>query len=248
MVTPRGKYSLEFYQSFIKMHGKTYDYKLLNKNITRAVLLPKPDNLHVCFVIGLENAIRQGNTAYPFIVIEFNKDLEEVIQLNITREKSKEIFGEEAEVLDGALYDSVSRLFKALVKVNIIIPGTFRTKREDQAIKCSYKANAGFLYPLQKSFIFVTKPVIYIRFEEIRYIEFARADKTMNVRSFDLHVITRDSTYQFTSIDRDEYTALHSFLDKKRITIKNLEETDKFDPGEVEDDDEDFHSDSNDSN
>ena len=220
------------------MHGKTYDYKLLNKNITRAFLLPKLDNVHVAFIIGLENPIRQGNTTYPFIVIEFNKDLEEVISLNISRDRSKEIFGEEAEVLDGALYDSVSRLFKALVKVNIIIPGTFRTKKDDQAIKCSYRANAGFLYPLQKSFIFITKPVIYIRFEEIKFIEFARADKTINVRSFDLHVTTRDTVYQFTSIDRDEYQVLYSFLDKKRITIRNLEETEKFDPGEGEDDDE----------
>jgi structure-specific recognition protein 1 len=58
MVTPRGKYSLEFYETFIKMHGKTYDYKIFNKNITRAFLLPKPDNLHVCFIIGLDSPIR----------------------------------------------------------------------------------------------------------------------------------------------------------------------------------------------
>jgi structure-specific recognition protein 1 len=83
------------------MHGKTYDYKILNKNITRAFLLPKPDNLHVCFIIGLETPIRQGNTAYPFIVLEFNKDMEEVVNLNITRDTAKDIFGEEAEVLDG---------------------------------------------------------------------------------------------------------------------------------------------------
>lgn len=50
---------------------------------------------------------------------------------------------------------------------------------------------------------------------------------------------TRDTTYQFTSIDRDEYQVLYSFLDKKRITIRNLEETEKFDPGEGEDDEED---------
>jgi structure-specific recognition protein 1 len=74
LVIPRGKYILTMYDSFIKLHGKTNTYKIMNRNITKTFLLPHADQVHVSFVIGLESPIRQGNTLYPFIVIEFNKD------------------------------------------------------------------------------------------------------------------------------------------------------------------------------
>ena len=42
------------------------------------------------------------------------------------------------------------------------------------AIACSYKAAAGYLYPLEKGFIYVHKPPVHIRFEEIASVNFAR--------------------------------------------------------------------------
>lgn len=33
MIIPRGKYSLDFYSTFLKLHGRTHDYKILYKDI-----------------------------------------------------------------------------------------------------------------------------------------------------------------------------------------------------------------------
>ena len=74
--------------------------------------------------------------------------------------------------------------------------------------------------------IFVNKPVIYIRFEEIRYIEFQRVgERSMStIKSFDLHVITKDATHQFTNIDREEYKCLLEFFEKKKLNVRKTEE------------------------
>ncbi|CAG9329933.1 unnamed protein product [Blepharisma stoltei] len=227
MIVPRGKCSLDMFHTFMRLHGKTHNYKIMYKNVTRAFLLPKPDGIHVAIVIGLEPPIRQGNTLYPFVVLQFNKEQEESVSLNLAPEEIKKNFGEDlTPTIEGKAFDVISRLFKAMVKINIIIPGTFRSFNDTHAIKCSVRASEGHLYPLQKSFIFISKPVIYIRFEDIRFIEFARvSEHSMSTnRSFDLNVTTKTGSFQFTGVDRQEYKNLFSFLEKKKIPIRNLEE------------------------
>jgi len=39
MQTPRGNYSLDFYSTFAKMHGKTHDFKIMYKDISKGFLL-----------------------------------------------------------------------------------------------------------------------------------------------------------------------------------------------------------------
>lgn len=41
--TPRGRYDIELHADHLRLHGKTYDYKIPYKHIHRMFLLPKPD-------------------------------------------------------------------------------------------------------------------------------------------------------------------------------------------------------------
>ena len=59
-LTPRGRYSVELYDSFMRMRGAKYDYKIKYDDISRLFLLPKQDDLHMAFVIALDKPIRQG--------------------------------------------------------------------------------------------------------------------------------------------------------------------------------------------
>lgn len=52
-LTPRGRYNIDMYQDFLRLRGKTYDYKILYKNIIKLFLLLKPDEVHVLFVVKL---------------------------------------------------------------------------------------------------------------------------------------------------------------------------------------------------
>jgi len=64
MLIPRGKYSLDLYHDFAKLHGKTHDYKLPYSDFLKAFLLPKPDGVHMAYVIHLRSPLRQGNTMH----------------------------------------------------------------------------------------------------------------------------------------------------------------------------------------
>ena len=59
-LTPRGRYGIELYDSFLRMRGAKYDYKIRYDDISRLFLLPKLDDVYKAFVIALDKPIRQG--------------------------------------------------------------------------------------------------------------------------------------------------------------------------------------------
>ena len=50
VLTPRGRYDVDMYTEFLRLRGKTYDYKILYSSISRLFLLPK-DDMHVLFIV-----------------------------------------------------------------------------------------------------------------------------------------------------------------------------------------------------
>lgn len=64
---------------------------------------------------------------------------------------------------------------------------------------CAFKQAQGFLYPLEKGFMYVHKPPMYIRFEEIDNLHFARSDTA--TKSFDLEIVPKNAQpITFTNI------------------------------------------------
>jgi structure-specific recognition protein 1 len=94
MIIPRGKYTLDLYSTFAKLHGKTHDYKLNYKDINKAFLLPKPDEIHMTYVIQLKTPLRQGQTLHHFIAMQFNKDEEAKVKVNLSPEVLKANYGD----------------------------------------------------------------------------------------------------------------------------------------------------------
>jgi hypothetical protein len=46
-----GRYDIDMFPTFLRLRGKTYDYKILYSSITRLFLL-SPDDLHVEMVVS----------------------------------------------------------------------------------------------------------------------------------------------------------------------------------------------------
>jgi structure-specific recognition protein 1 len=63
-LVPRGRFDIDFADDLIRMHGKTYDHRIAYKSINRIFLLPRPDDLHVLFIVGLDPPLKQGQTRY----------------------------------------------------------------------------------------------------------------------------------------------------------------------------------------
>uniref|UniRef100_A0A8C3MYX0 FACT complex subunit SSRP1 n=1 Tax=Geospiza parvula TaxID=87175 RepID=A0A8C3MYX0_GEOPR len=199
-LTPRGRYDIRIYPTFLHLHGKTFDYKIPYTTVLRLFLLPHKDQRQMFFVISLDPPIKQGQTRYHFLILLFSKDEDISLTLNMNEHS-------------GA-----------------------------QCITCSYKASSGLLYPLERGFIYVHKPPVHIRFDEISFVNFARG--TTTTRSFDFEIETKQGTqYTFSSIEREEYGKLFDFVNAKKLNIKNrgLKEGMKQSYDEYADSDEDQH-------
>jgi structure-specific recognition protein 1 len=83
LTTPRGRYDIDMYDTFLRLRGKTYDYKISYDQVVRLFLLPKPDDAHVLFVVGVDPPLRQGQTRYGFLVVQFTREEDMEVELNI---------------------------------------------------------------------------------------------------------------------------------------------------------------------
>ncbi|XP_046582983.1 FACT complex subunit SSRP1-like [Haliotis rubra] len=221
-LTPRGRYDLKMYPTFLQLHGKTFDYKIPYTTVLRLFLLPHKDGRQMFFVVSLDPPIKQGQTRYHFLILLFNKDDEMTAELNLTDEDiEKKYDGKLTREMSGPDYEVVSKIFKAITTSKITVPGGFVGHSGTQAIGCSYKAATGLLYPLERGFIFVHKPPIHIRFDEIAAVNFARSSG--NTRSFDFDVESKSGTvYNFVGLEKDEYGKLYDFVAQKKLRVKNI--------------------------
>jgi structure-specific recognition protein 1 len=215
------------------MRGQKYDYKIKYDDISRLFLLPKPDDVHMAFVIALDKPIRQGQQRYQYLVLQTNKDPDE-IRVNLDEDTLKKEYGDDLQpIMRGSLSNLVAKTFKIIAKKKVFIPGKFSNANQQPCVKCALRANEGLLDPLEKQFVFIHKPPVLIRFNEVESVEFQRyAGGQGSTRNFDLCVslkagaasLSNQQEYVFSGIDRSDYAGLYNFLSTKNIRIKNLQE------------------------
>uniref|UniRef100_A0A1Q3EZC6 FACT complex subunit SSRP1 n=1 Tax=Culex tarsalis TaxID=7177 RepID=A0A1Q3EZC6_CULTA len=220
-LTPRGRYDIKVFQSFFQLHGKTYDFKIPTSSVLRLFLLPHKDNRQMFFVISLDPPIKQGQTRYHFLVTLFQMDEETNIELPFTEEELKEKYEDKlTKELSGPVYEVLGKIMKVINNRKLTGPGTFIGHSGTPAVGCSYKAAAGYIYPLERGFIYVHKPPVHIRFEEIASVNFARSGGS--TRSFDFEIELKTGTiYTFSSIEKEEYGKLFDFISSKKLHVKN---------------------------
>ena len=233
-LTPRGRYGIELYDYFLRMRGQKYDYKIKYDDISRLFLLPKPDEVHMAFVIALDKPIRQGQQRYQYLVLQAAKDPDEVTVHLDAETLEKEYGGELQPVMRGSLSNLIAKTFKVIARKKVFIPGKFANANEQACVKCAVRANEGLLYPLEKQFVFIHKPPILIRFNEVESVEFQRyAGGQGSTRNFDLCVNLKSAVvgsakeYVFSGIDRSDYAGLYNFLSGKKIPIRNMQGLDE---------------------
>ena len=224
-LTPRGRFDIDMYEGSFRLRGKTYDYKIQYEAIKKFMVLPKPDDMHSMICIGLDPPLRQGQTRYPFLVMQFKKDEEVTIDLNMSEETLNEKYqGKLLPHYEQPLHQVVSQVFRGLTSKKINTPAKdFVSHHKQQGIKCSIKAAEGFLYCLEKAFMFVPKPATYLSYESISSITFSRVGGAISAsRTFDITVHLKDGgDSQFSNINREEQKPLEDFFKLKGLRVKN---------------------------
>lgn len=223
--TPRGRYDIDIYKNSIRLRGKTYEYKLQHRQINKIFSLPKADDIHHLMVLSIDPPIRQGQTSYPFLVLQFQKDEETEVQLNVEDDEFEKLYKDKLKKqYDAKTHIVLSHVLKGLTGRRVIVPGEYKSKYEQCAVSCSYKVNEGHLYPLDNAFLFLTKPTLYIPFQDVAAANISRAGQTStSARTFDLEVVMRANrgTITFANISKEEQQLLENYLKSKNLRVKN---------------------------
>ncbi|KAK3179255.1 FACT complex subunit [Lecanicillium sp. MT-2017a] len=225
-LTPRGRFDIDMYEASFRLRGKTYDYKIQYDAIKKFMVLPKPDEMHCMLCVGLDPPLRQGQTRYPFVVMQFKKDEEVTIDLNLDEEALQNKYKDKLDAhYEEPLHHVVAKIFRGLANKKISSPAKdFLTHRSQYGIKCSIKASEGFLYCLEKAFMFVPKPATYIAYEQTQSITFSRVGGAVSTLStFDITVLLKGGagSSQFSNINREDLKALETFFKLKGLRVKN---------------------------
>lgn len=233
---PRGRYRIDMFDSFLRLHGKSYDYKIDYTSLQKLFLLPKTDDAHILLVLALDPPLKQGLTRYPHLIMQFPKEerIEEFALKSLTPADLSGTYGGklQAKYNDVSTFELVSVLFRGLAGQKIVVPGAFKSVISGHpAVKCTIKANEGALYPLEKNFLFLPKPTLLIPHAEVAQCVFSRVGGPTssfggNPRSFDLKISVRGTgaEHLFSNIAKEELDVLVEYLRSKQIPFSTEEE------------------------
>jgi structure-specific recognition protein 1 len=231
VLVPRGRFDIEMYMSSLKLVGQAQDYRIQYDSIVRVFLLPKTNVPQTLVVISLDPPIRKGQTFYNHILCQFPSDEEAEVELDISDEalaaKNEKCGGRLARSFRGPAFEVFAKVLRGLSGTKLTKPGTFRdAEGTGHAVRCSFKADDGFLYPLERAFFYVQKPPLLLVFDDIDSVEFMRQSAgATSAKTFDLAVRMRTGQdYLFRGIPRSEWTNLFEFIQAKQLRIENFKE------------------------
>lgn len=119
-LAPRGRYAVEVYPTFLRLVGKSNEFKVTHAKISRMFYLPRPgaakdedgnplpDRFY--FVISLQDPLRQGQQRYPHLVMNLTTDQFEC-RLNCTPERLRDL--KLPAVVSDALPMTIAKVLKA---------------------------------------------------------------------------------------------------------------------------------------
>ncbi|KAL5519857.1 hypothetical protein ACEPAG_1517 [Sanghuangporus baumii] len=242
VLTPRGRYDMDMFPDFLRLRGKTYDYKINYDGISKLFLLPKDDQ-HVLFILSLMNPIRQGQTRYHFLVMQFDREEEIKAELNIDDEELVK-YEKLQKSYESSSFEVVSSIFRSLSRNKIIGSGSYSSRTGHPGIKANLKAVQGDLFILEKYIFFVAKTPLLIEFSDIHQVTFSRVGGPMATsRTFDLVVVTKSGPeHTFSSINKEEHENLEGYLKGKKLRVKSTMAEDLAAPALDDDEDEEMQS------
>ncbi|MES1921060.1 FACT complex subunit ssrp1, partial [Bonamia ostreae] len=231
LITPRGRYEVGLSRDTLFLHGKTFSYKSKLRDFYKMFLLPNDDGHYLA--VNLKKPLNFGKTFYHFVIIKFGEDSQITVSVDIPQKEIEEKYdGKLSREMEGPSFRITTRIFKTLSNTKVFMPGSFENTTEQKYIRCAMKTSAGFLYPMEASFVFCPKPVVYVQHSKIESVSFLRLLNSMSsTKMFDLALTLKkdhknarkDAKIVFTGIDKREFPNLFKFLASKNLRILDKE-------------------------
>jgi structure-specific recognition protein 1 len=240
---------MDLAEDFLTLRGQSYSYKVPYTQISRLFLLPRPGQTSISFVISVDPPIRQGKTGYQHLITQFPAEHETTVTLNLSADEiSAKYPGKLEKEMTGATYEVLTKVFKVLTKKRMSIPKGFKSARGDSCVRCAVGNQEGLLYVLEKSFMFVNKPAMHLRFDDIEHVDLDRTSEGVNrraLKSWDLIVAHKNGTlHTFSNVDKGDYEPLVQFLKIQKVKLIGAQDpqeqsvADVMDDGDDDDDEE----------
>ena len=244
-VKPKKKFKLRFCKDLLFISSSDVSHRIKYKNITlinRLEIPSQEDEKEEYILLSLERPVRQGQKAYPYLVISAS-----------STDPIKEGYSE-GYTGNKPAAAAIEELMHNVGEIKVAnSSGVFRNECNDQGNRCLYKGSNGCLYLTDKAFIFLHSHVLYIPYSRVKTVKFDNLEELIRKKKrFDLTIEEKNNTYSFSSIDtfsnllveeNDEfegvdnlkrehcYNGLNSFFDflkKKNIKIVDRESVSSF--------------------
>eukprot|EP00210_Caulerpa_lentillifera_P005835 g5579.t1 len=232
VMVPRGKFEVQLHHSYLKMLGQAHDFKIYYSSILKLFILPKPNPPTTTVVTALDPPIRKGQTFYNHVLFQFDSESKMSMELSISQSEIDALnvknSGALTKELESWEFDIFAACLRGLSGAKIIRPRSFTNYANDgSCVRCSYKTDEGFLFPLEHAFFFIHKPPLCVSHEEIEIVEFQRQGThtvSASTKTFDLCVRTKQGVeHQFRGIEKSEWQPLFSFIQRKNLAVENVD-------------------------
>ena len=119
----------------MRLRGKTYDFTLQYKHISKLFLLPRKENAYA-LVTSLSVPIRQGASRYQHLVMNVSNE-KYIAQLNLNQEELDELYGEGklSPEMTGELYKVTAKIFRNVIGKKIFTTHSFENNRKGKSVR-----------------------------------------------------------------------------------------------------------------
>merc|ERR1711972_694275 len=120
---------------------------------------------------------------------------------------------------------TIGFLLKDLTGKPVVSPASsLNLKNQHHCVRAAHKTEWGYLFLLKKSMIFIPKPVVFIRYDEIERLEIVKG--MSRARSFDITVhLVGKQAIEFGQIEFEEKDELKRFLQDVGVRLDDTDRT-----------------------
>eukprot|EP01083_Nonionella_stella_P160582 525138_1 len=216
-LAPRGRFCVQFFTSHMLLRPQSKLDKpdcpetvIPIKTISSLLDAPKVGDKDQFLFLHASEKYSHGKQKLDTVLILFKQDDEIEITLPAGYEHVAE------KDMQGKTWTVLKRMFTSVLKTDCTVLSTdkaiFKSAKNEFAFKCYEKSiNDGFMYPLKKGILFITKPVLFFPRNKIQMMQFGRHDVTGS-RSVDLEIEMDNKVYSFGMIERAEQGPLTHYV------------------------------------
>eukprot|EP01059_Diplonema_ambulator_P009766 TRINITY_DN19724_c0_g1_i1.p1 TRINITY_DN19724_c0_g1~~TRINITY_DN19724_c0_g1_i1.p1 ORF type:complete len:399 (+),score=126.79 TRINITY_DN19724_c0_g1_i1:53-1249(+) len=244
MLAPRGIFTAELYKKHLKLTGRatksaktTLEWVIPMETISGIYQLDdarsKGENKWVC--VSMSKPIKSGNQQYSCIVFAVPDIIQEtVVDLSPLSDEQKNRETREgqpmiSEKMNEPLTETIPKCLKAISGAKVVssIPDVGPFQCSDRSGK------EGFIYCLQRSFLFAPNPAIPIRHEIISKVVFTDVHTGGNTVGVTFKMSSGQATLNFQGLDRNDLPALSQYTKSKNIAVEGLEKVEDEAPSDL---------------